>query len=198
MRSKSKEAAKTIPKAQAPNLDHRGSRTEALTASAPREPSSSPFGPTDVTPLEWWRTMPADHLGHAQRQFLGKTLDKVRLMQDRRWLSAMHGDVAASIAVAVATLPIDQITLEVDLAMTALMLCALDRSAGAALVLAHMLRHAPLDHPLAQELSASWLALDPRRALNAKKAPARRRLNSNIATAASRKRARSSSNERGA
>ena len=63
-------------------------------------------------------------------------------------------------------MPIDLITLEVDLAMTALLLHALDSSAGAALVLAHVLRRAPLDHPFAKELSVSWLMLNLPRALN--------------------------------
>ena len=195
MRTKAKEGVKAAPKAQMPYLGDRSSRAKALTASALWDPSSWPFSPQDVTPLEWWRTMPADHLGDAQHQILGETLDKVCLMQDRRWLFAMHGDAAASIAVAIETVPIHQITLEVDLAMTALMFRALDSSAGAALVLAHILRRAPLDHPFAEELSVSWLALNLRRALYARKHPTKTRLNSTFSTAASRECARPSSNE---
>ena len=139
--------------------------------------------------------MPADHLGDAQHQTLGETLEKVCLMQDRRWLSAMHGDAAASIAIAIEIISIHQITLEVDLAMTVLMFHALDGSAGAALVLAHILRRVPLDHPFAKELSVSWLTLNLRRALNTQTQPAKTHLSSAIYPAASSEGARPLSNE---
>ncbi len=113
--------------------------------------------------------MPADHLGDAQLSHLRATVAKISVMKDRQWLSALQGDAAASIAIAIGAMPIGQITLEVDLAMSALALCALDGSAGAALVLSHILRQTPLDHPFGRELSASWLALNLHRALNAKR-----------------------------
>ena len=74
-------------------------------------------------------------------------------------------------------MPIDHVTLEVDLAMSTLALCALEGSAGAALVLAHILRRTPLDHPFGKDIAASWLALNLCRALKAKchPSPARRR-----------------------
>jgi hypothetical protein len=90
-------------------------------------------------------------------------------MKGHEWLSAMRGDAAASIAIAVQMLPITEITLEVDLAMTVLMLGALDGNAAAAVVLSQLLGRAPLDHPFAKELSVSWLVLNLRRALNASK-----------------------------
>jgi hypothetical protein len=76
----------------------------------------------------------------------------------------MRGDAAASIAIAVEMFPITEITLEVDLAMTVLMVGALDDNAAAALVLSQLLGRAPLDHPFAKELSVSWLVLNLRRA----------------------------------
>jgi hypothetical protein len=139
-----------------------------LAPEARRAPSSWPFNTDDVTPLEWWRTMPAEHLGDAQLSHLRATVAKISVMKDRQWLSSLQGDAAASIAIAIGAMPIGQITLEIDLAMSSLALCALDGSAGAALVLSHILRQVPLDHPFGRELSASWLALDLHRALNAK------------------------------
>ena len=109
-------------------------------------------------------------------------MEKISVMKDRQWLSALQGDAAASIAIAIGAMPIDEVTLEVDLAMSALALCALERSAGAALVLAHILRRTELDHPFGKDLSASWLALNLCRALTAKRHPApprRRSKNSN-------------------
>jgi hypothetical protein len=125
----------------------------------------------DVTPLEWWRTMPANHLGEGPQCVLREMLDKVSLVKRRQWLSAMRGDAATSIAVAIEAMPINRITLEVDLMMTALMVCALDGNSGAVLVLAHILHRAPLDHPFGQELSISWLALNFRRARHMQKRP---------------------------
>jgi hypothetical protein len=132
-------------------------------AAACCEPASWPINLDDVTPLEWWRTMPANHLGETPQLVLRGTLSKISLMQGRQWLAAIRGDAAASIAAAIEAMPIDQISLEVDLMMTALMVCALDGNAGAALVLAHILHRVPLEHPFAQELSLSWLALNLRR-----------------------------------
>lgn len=180
-RTKPKDGIETDPKAPLPKPGDRSARPEALTASAGWGASSWPFSLQDVTPLEWWRTMPADHLGDAQHQILAGTLEKVCLMQDRQWLSAMYDNAATAIAVVIKTTPIHQITLEVDLAMTALLFHALDGSAGAALVLAHNLRRMPLDHPFGEELSASWLALNLRYALPARRNPANSKFDPGLA-----------------
>jgi hypothetical protein len=132
-------------------------------------PSAWPWSADDFSPIEWWRCLPADYLSDAQHLLLRATLDKITVMKGHEWLSAMRGDAAASIAIAVEMLPITEITLEVDLAMTVLMLGALDGNAAAALVLSQLLGRAPLDHPFAKELSVSWLVLNLRRALNASK-----------------------------
>jgi hypothetical protein len=133
-------------------------------------PSSWPWSPEDFSPIEWWRSLPADCVGDAQHLLLRATLDKITVMKGHEWLSAMRGDAAASIAIAVEMFPITEITLEVDLAMTVLMLSALDGNAAAALVLSKLLARAPLDHPFAKELSVSWLVLNLRRALIEKRA----------------------------
>jgi hypothetical protein len=54
-------------------------------------------------------------------------------------------------------MPIGEMTLEVDLAMTAVLRGALAGDGPAALVLAHALGHTEIGHPFATELSASWL-----------------------------------------
>jgi hypothetical protein len=132
-------------------------------------PSSSwPWRLEDFSPIEWWRSLPSDCLGDAQHLLLRATLDKICVMKGREWLNAMRGDAAASIAIAVEMFPITEITIEVDLAMTVLMLSALGGNAAAVLVLSQLLPRAPLDHPFARELSVSWLALNLRRALSKK------------------------------
>jgi hypothetical protein len=129
------------------------------------QPSSWPFCPEDANPLAWWRTMPADLLRDAEQLALRETIRKVGVLKGCEWVAAMRGDVPAGIAIALEAMPITTITLEVDLAMTTLMLGALAGSAAAALVLSEVLQRTSLDHPFSKELSVSWLALNLRRAI---------------------------------
>lgn len=158
--------------------------TKQAKAARPMQ-SPWPFNLGDVTPLEWWRTMPADHFGSEQHLLLRATLEKICVMNGHQWLSALRGDAAASIAIAIGALPIDQVTLEVDLAMSALALCALEGSAGVALVLSHILRRTAFDHPFGKDLSASWLTLNLCRALAAKSHRSKPRRRSKTLNAAS-------------
>lgn len=160
---------------------------DVLAPEARKAPSSWPFNPEDGTPLEWWRTMPADHLDDAQLFCLRATVAKISVMKDHQWLSALRGDAAASIAIAIGAMPIDRVTVEVDLAMSALALCALEGSAGAALVLSHFLRRTALDHPFGKDLSASWLALNLYRTLTAQGHTAKPHRRSKTSNAASRR-----------
>jgi hypothetical protein len=130
-----------------------------------RVPSAWIFRSRDVTPLAWWRCLPADLLGEPEHLEIHRLIGKIGVLKGREWVSAMRGDAAASIAIAIAALPISTITLEVDLAMTALVLVALNGDAAAALVLSHVLRRTSLEHPFSAELSASWLEFNLRRAM---------------------------------
>jgi hypothetical protein len=133
------------------------------------QPSSWPFRPEDANPLAWWRTMPADLLQDSEQLVLRETIRRIGVLKGCEWVSAMRGDVPAGIAIALEAMPITTITLEVDLAMTTLMLGALAGSAASALVLSEVLRRTSLDHPFARELSVSWLALNLRRAIGTTK-----------------------------
>lgn len=171
MRTNEKEATEAIKPNSAvqPQPADLGLQFEDQAVSACAASSPWPFNLGDVTPLGWWRTMPADHLGNAQHLVLRETLAKVWIMQDRGSLLTARGDAAAAIALALKMMPVAEVTLKTDIAMTALTLCALDGSAAAALVLSHILRRAMLDHPFAKDLSISWLVPNLRRALLAKK-----------------------------
>lgn len=128
------------------------------------QPSSWPFSTMDTSPLAWWRTMPADLLGDVEHLLLRETIGKVGVLKGREWVSAMRGDAPTSIAIALDALPINTVTLEVDLAMTSLMSSALGGSAAAALVLSQVLQRCPLEHPFGKELSVSWLVFNQHRA----------------------------------
>lgn len=158
--------AMSVVRANHPAASHE--RLPSLLAMDHHGPESWPWTPEDFSPIEWWRSLPADCLGDAQHLLLRGTLDKICVMKGREWLGAMRGDAAASIAIAVEMFPITEITLEVDLAMTVLVVSALGGDAAAAVILSRLLPRAPLDHPFARELSASWLVLNLRRALSTK------------------------------
>ncbi len=122
-----------------------------------------PFNPDDTSPLAWWRTLPPDRLGEAETLLVNATLDSIGVMRGGDiFTAALRGEVAAAIAVALAMMPIEEVTLEVDLAMTAVLRGALAGNGPAALLLAHVLAHADIGHPFATELSASWLSGHPR------------------------------------
>ncbi|ACE99688.1 hypothetical protein Rpal_1148 [Rhodopseudomonas palustris TIE-1] len=133
-----------------------------------------PFNAGNTSPLSWWRTMPAQCLHEAERVLLRDTLSKIAVLGGCEWVGAMRGDPAASIAVAVEVMPIANITLQVDLALSAVLLNALDGNAAAVLMLSHVLRHTPLDHPFGKELAVSWMVSNLRGAIKTRKTMARK------------------------
>lgn len=133
-----------------------------------------PFDPSDTSPLAWWRMMPAYRLHEAERVVLRDTLSKIAVLGGCEWVGAMRGDPSASIAVAVEVMPVANITLQVDLAFSAVLLNALDGNAAAALMLSHVLRHTPLDHPFGKELAVSWMVANLHGALKTRKTAARK------------------------
>jgi hypothetical protein len=119
--------------------------------------SGRPFAAQDFSPLAWWRTLRSYLLRDAEHLLLIDTLDTICVM-DRHddFAAALRGDAAAAVGVAFSLLPIHEVTLPVDIAMTAVLRCALAGDATATLVLASILRRVKLNHSLATELSASW------------------------------------------
>ncbi|WMT73345.1 hypothetical protein [Bradyrhizobium sp. Ash2021] len=116
-----------------------------------------PFRPQDVSPLVWWRMLPSDLMRDAEHLLVCATLDGITVMRGGHDITAaLQGDPAAAIAVALSLMPVDEVTLEVDIAMTAVLRCTLAGNAAAALVLAKVVGRAELDHPFATELSGSW------------------------------------------
>jgi hypothetical protein len=125
-----------------------------------------PFTREHASPLAWWRTLPADLFGDAEHLLVHATLEGIAVLSgDSDLVPALRGDPAAATKVVLQLMPIADMTVEVDLVMTAVLRCALDGDARAALVLAHMLGRAELEHPFAVDLAASWLS---RHRLNAR------------------------------
>ncbi|WP_106948362.1 hypothetical protein [Bradyrhizobium sp. MOS003] len=117
-----------------------------------------PFSPNDSTPLTWWRTMPAHVLRDQERAKISETLRYVDVLRsDDEFRAALNGDADAAIATALAMMPIKTIDYHTDIAMTALLRCALAGQASAALVLAQIVGLTDVGHALTRELSVSWL-----------------------------------------
>lgn len=128
-----------------------------LTAPKPTTPAW-PFSREDAPPLAGWRTLPPDAFGDAERLLLLATLEQIDALNGgAEFAAALRGDPAAAIGVALSSMPIEEITVRSDIAMTALLQCALGRNAAAALVLAQVLGLTDLGHPYVIELAMSWL-----------------------------------------
>ena len=129
-----------------------------------------PFKADGISPLAWWRTLPPDAFGDAERLLLLATLEQIDVLHGGDdFAAALKGDPAAAIGVAFSLMPVEAMTLKVDIAMTALLQCALERNAAAALVLAQVLGLTDLGHPFATELATSWLAYGRRFSENPRK-----------------------------
>jgi hypothetical protein len=132
-----------------------------VVSAAGSAPSSTawPLSRQDAAPLAWWRTLPCELFREAENLVLHATLGQISLMRPRNSpVTPLVGNPAAVIAEAFDLMPLAEMTLEVDIVMSALLVSALDGDAAAALVLSYAIRHTHLDHPFAAELSASWLA----------------------------------------
>ena len=105
----------------------------------------------------WWRTLPPSALGRAERLLLQATLEQIGVLHGGdEFAAALAGDPTAAIGVAFSLMPIEELSLTSDIAITVLLQCALEPNATAALVLAQVLGLTDLDH--SKELAASWLA----------------------------------------
>lgn len=132
------------------------SPTKTISLTSQSDPSPWPLNFNDVTPLEWWRTMPADRFTDAKANILCNTLTSISVASEPNWLAALDDNGPTSVAIAISAMPIDKISLSVDLALSALLLTALRGNAAARFVLSHILRRAPLNHPFGENLAASW------------------------------------------
>lgn len=118
-----------------------------------------PLRSQDATPLAWWRWLPSHKLRDAEALLIDATLARIVVLRtDRDLRAALRGDAAAAIAAAFTLLPIEELTLEADIAMTALLRCALNGNPASALALSNILGRTGLTHPFATELAASWHA----------------------------------------
>lgn len=87
------------------------------------QPSSTawPFTRQDASPLAWWRTLPCETFREAENLVLHATLGQISVMRlGSRPMMPWIGNPAAAIAEAFDLMPIAEVTLEVDIVMSAL------------------------------------------------------------------------------
>jgi hypothetical protein len=105
--------------------------------------------------LQLWRTVPAHGFDAARRaavtDCMRRTSSTIKV-----WRDAIGGDAASAIGLAL-RMDAVRITPRTDLTMTVLLACALGGSAGAALVLSHLIRRMAIEGTAKGRLATSWL-----------------------------------------
>jgi hypothetical protein len=120
--------------------------------------------------LGWWRTMGPDLFGETECLLVNSALDGLAVLgAGKDFGAALKGDAAAAISAALSLVPVREVTLKVDIAMTALLCCALKNDPAAVLVLSHILGLAQWGDKDAEDLGLAWLErhlahpVDPKR-----------------------------------
>jgi hypothetical protein len=123
-----------------------------------------PFKAETCSPLTWWRRLLPEAFGETKRLQLVNIIGGIGVLGGGADITAaLRGDATAAIGAAVDLMPIDEITLPVDITMTGLVCAALDGNASAALVLAQVIGLTDLGLDREIELAAAWLAHGRRR-----------------------------------
>jgi hypothetical protein len=109
-----------------------------------------------IYPLSLWRTLRADEFEASDLAAIKGLLANTALLGQPKWRGAVAGDVPSAVAVAVSFMPVDKITVQVDIAMTALIRCAAEGDFAAAIVAANILRNLPGAMRLHRRIATSW------------------------------------------
>jgi hypothetical protein len=116
-------------------------------------PDLAPF-----TPLVWWRTRrPNTLLGKGIGE-IRKTLLGTEIQGEPEWPRAILGEPSIAIRIAVEQMKTHKITaFEVDLALSAVLACALEGEPASAIVISSALRRRSKCDPSCRNLSLLWL-----------------------------------------
>jgi hypothetical protein len=129
-----------------------------MPASAVRAPFLPSPELAPFSPLDWWRTRRPSALlcrgiGGIREALLGTEIPGTM-----DWFRAIHGDAAIAIRVAVEQMKLRSITaVEVDLALSAVLACALEGDPASAIVISSALRRRSKCEPPCKLLSELWL-----------------------------------------
>jgi hypothetical protein len=107
-------------------------------------------------PWASWRTFRALDFTFHDLKSVRALLAKTTLLGQPKWAAAAGGDGPAAVAVAISFIPAAKITPALDIAMTALIACAIEGDPGAAIVASNILRHLPDATPCHHQIATSW------------------------------------------
>jgi hypothetical protein len=107
-------------------------------------------------PCKLWRMLPAEAFDDYRRLAVCAYILEFS-PRDVEWRKAIAGDAACAVRIALSMQIPDEVAYSVDARMSLLLYSALNGSAAAALVLAHLLRKMPLDGDIKNRLATSWL-----------------------------------------
>jgi hypothetical protein len=129
-----------------------------MPASGNRAPSSSVPDLAPFSPLVWWRTrrpsaVLCGSIGGIREALLG-----TEIHGEPDWSRAILGNGAVAIRVAVEQMKTHRITAgEIDLALSAVLACALEGDAASAILISSALRRRSKCDPSCKLLSLLWL-----------------------------------------
>jgi hypothetical protein len=116
-------------------------------------PDLAPF-----SPLDWWRTRRPNTLSCYRISGIREALLGTEIPGTMDWSRAIHGDAAVAIRIAVEQMKLRTITaVEVDLALSAVLACALEGDPASAIVISSALRRRSSCEPPCKLLSDLWL-----------------------------------------
>jgi hypothetical protein len=122
----------------------------ALSPSAP--------DPTPFSPLNWWRTRRPSALLCRGSGGIREALLGTEIHGEPDWPRAILGEAAVAIRVAVGQMKVRKITAaEVDLALSAVLACALEGDPASAILISSALRRRSKCDPPCKHLSLLWL-----------------------------------------
>jgi hypothetical protein len=114
--------------------------------------------PTPFSPLIWWRTRrPGAHLCRGIEE-IHEALLGTEIQGEPDWHRAIQGDAAVAIRVAVGQLKVRKIRArEIDLALSAVLACALEGDPASAILISSALRRRSKCDTSCRLLSLLWL-----------------------------------------
>jgi hypothetical protein len=108
------------------------------------------------SPTRWWRSIAAPNFHSMALGAMKAAVEKVEMLGEPSWRDAVAGDAAAAVGTAILFDRQKAAPGKLDLAMTALVVCACEGDAASCLMIAYMLKRLPKAGRREKRLSTSW------------------------------------------
>jgi hypothetical protein len=129
-----------------------------MTSSGKHAPLSLAQDLASVSPLIWWRTRRPSPLLCRSISKIREALLETEIDGEPDWFRAILGNAAVAIRIAVDQMKANKITAaEIDLALSAVLACALEGEPASAILISSALRRRSKCDPSCKTLSELWL-----------------------------------------